>query len=545
MAQLLGAQLPDDIQREIEEVYDHLLFYDEHTYGAAESISDPLVENSVNQWNMKAANIWSAAKMSTQLQEKALAFVEPALERSDLPTLAIFNTLNWNRSGMVELFIQYEVIPQGADFTITDAEGREVPVHIYHMRSEGAYYGLWVEDVPAMGYKTLQINLGIESTKRPPHSEEAYENRFYRIQLDEEQGIISQIFDKELQENLIDPQDTLTLGQFIYEELSNRHDMERLTNATRDTVYRPLDLKRTLLSHVEVTGTANGSIYNSIFLHGDMPVCTDERGVHIEIRLYHYQKRIELLYDMIKLPVHDPEGVYVAFPFHLEDGRLAFEAQGGIVYPGRNQLAGTASDWNTIQNFASVRNHNAQIVFVSKDVPLVQLGDLNIGRYYYRLNPNTSHIYSWVLNNYWVTNFKGSQQGELKWSYDLTSSKDNSDMFATRFGWGTRVPLLSRVLLPGYGADRTDLVSRSLITLKAPNLLLVNTTPSMDGKGIILHVREVEGDHAILDTRRLIEETGAVSMEEVSVLEERLSVLTAPVLIEHFETKFFKLIFEE
>ena len=53
-----------------------------------------------------------------------------------------------------------------------------------------------------------------------------------------------------------------------------------------------------------------------------------------------------------------------------------------------------------------------------------------------------------------------------------------------------------------------------------PNLLLVNTTPSMDGSGIVLHLREVEGLEFSLDIRRLREETGAVKAEEVSVLGE-------------------------
>ena len=138
-------------------------------------------------------------------------------------------------------------------------------------------------------------------------------------------------------------------------------------------------------------------------------------------------------------------------------GRLAFEAQGGVVYPGINQLEGSSSDWNTIQNFASVRNDDAQIVYVSNETPLVQFGDINIGRYYYRLHPETNHIFSWVLNNYWTTNFKASQQGELRWTYSITSARDNSDIFATRFGWGDRVPLLSRVLLPTEGAKDTKL----------------------------------------------------------------------------------------
>ena len=455
----------------------------------------------------------------------------------------MFNTLNWERSGLVEMFIEYEVIPSGTDFTITDHEGNEVPVQIYERREEGAYYGLWVENIPPFGYKTLQLNVGKKSSDTPEENEDI-ENEFYRITIDESSGIISHIYDKELNQNIVDPADTLSLGQFIYEELDNRHELERLTASNRDTVYKPLKLNRTLLSNIKVEGIQNGSIYNSVYLHGDMPVCADERGVHIEIRLYHYQKKIEFLYKMVKLPVYTPEGVYVSFPFKLEEGKLAFEAQGGIVYPGKNQLAGSSADWNTIQNFATVQNENSQVVFVSHDIPLVHFGDINIGRYYYRLNPKTNHIYSWVLNNYWVTNFKASQQGELRWRYAITSSSDNSDMFATKFGWGDRVPFLFRIISHAKEANETKLVSRSLINLDVPNLLLVNASPSVERNGIVLHLREVEGDHAILDIRRLIDETGATSIQEVNILEEKLADHTSPVLIEHFETKFIRLNFD-
>ena len=63
--------------------------------------------------------------------EKALAFFEPSLGKSTKPRIAVFNTLNWQRTDMAELFIPYEVIPSGEDFTITDDVGREVPVHVF------------------------------------------------------------------------------------------------------------------------------------------------------------------------------------------------------------------------------------------------------------------------------------------------------------------------------------------------------------------------------------------------------------------------------
>lgn len=544
MAKIMGLELPPEIQNEVEEVYDNLLFYDEHTHGAAESVSDPLAKNTIDQWGMKSAYAWEAAKKSSALQEKALAFIEPGLGSSSVPTIAIFNTLNWKRSSSVNLFIQYEVIPAGTDFTITDVEGDEVPIRVYEQRMEGAYYGLWVKDIPPMGFKTLEVNIGKKSKKNKPIEQGFFENEYYKLTIDGHNGIISDIFDKQLHKSLIDSNDTLTLGQVVYEQLHNRHDLERLTQTNRDTIYRPLDLKRSTLTQIKELRKENGPIYQSVFFNGLLPNCADERGVDIEIRLFHHQKKIELLYRLFKLPVYDPEGVYVAFPFKLDLGKLAFEVQGGVVYPGSNQLEGSSSDWNTIQNFASVKSDNAQIVFTTKDTPLVQLGGLNIGRYYYKLRPKTNHLYSWVLNNYWVTNFKASQQGELRWSYSISSSTDNSDLFATKFGWEDRVPILSRIILPKKGIKKTKLVSRSLIDFDIDNLLLVNSRPSLDGKGVILHVREIEGKHAILDIQQLIEQTKAISIEEVNVLEEELAKLEKPFLIEHYDTKFIKLNFQ-
>ena len=175
----------------------------------------------------------------------------------------------------------------------------------------------------------------------------------------------------------------------------------------------------------------------------------------------------------------------------------------------------------------------------------MQFGDINTGRYYYRLNPKTNHIFSWVLNNYWVTNFKASQEGELRWTYSITSSDDNTDMFATKFGWGERTPLLTRIIFPDAEATNTKLESISLIDMKSPNLLMVNAGLSMDAKSIILHLREVEGGHAILDIRSILEQTKASSAYEVNVLEKELKQLDSPFLIEHYETKFIKLKFED
>ncbi len=543
MAKIMGSQLPENINNRISQVYDNLLFYDEHTFGAAESVSDPKAHNTINQWGVKSSYVWDAWKKSASLKEHAWTLFESHIVDSKLPTIVVANTLNWRRSGIVDLFIESSIISEGEDFVILDEEGEELEIREYDRRQEGAYYHLWTEDIPAMGFKTFIIHTGVKSSFIEKRNARTFENDFYKIQLNEAKGMVNSIFDKELQIELIDSVDTLGLGQVIYEQLDNRHELERLTANNRDTVYKPIGLKRSLLSNISIEKQSNGLIYKSLFLHGDLPICSDDRGVDIEIRLYHHEKKIEFLYRMFKLPVINPEGVYVAFPFKLEEGELFYEAQGGIVSPGKNQLEGSSSDWNAIQNFAGVRNQEDQIVFTSNDMPLVQFGDLNIGHYYYRLKPKTNHIYSWVLNNYWVTNFKAQQQGELRWSYAIGSSKKNSIENATAFGWSDRVPLQARVIWPKSKAINSKAYSKSLINLNVPNLLVVNISPSLDNNGIILHIRELEGKHTHLNIDDLLNQTQANLASQINVLEEKMKDLRGEIHVDHFETIFIMLEF--
>lgn len=546
MARLMGSTLPAAMDRDIISAYDDLLFYDEHTFGAAESIRDPRIENAVIQWGQKSAYAWSAFKASSLIQEKALGLIQQHIPKSGVPTIAVFNTLNWQRSGMVKVYIDHEILPLDSEFSMIDEQGNNIEVQHVSSRSDGSHWMIWASNIPPMGYATFRIIIGGKEKKLVEQLERStdpvLENQYYRLKVDAQKGVITSLFDKELNKELLDTSSGTHLGEFIYEQPDNRASMERLTNDNRDTVYVPVKKKMTGLSNIKVSEIKEKPLWKSLTINGKIPVCADERGVNMEIKLYRTSKKIELSYSMVKLPVTSPEGVFIAFPFEMsEDDQLAFDVQGGIVRPGTDQLEGTSADWNVVQNFAAVKNSGAQILFSSNDVPLVQFGAINTGRFYYKYQPEKPHIYSWVLNNYWTTNFKASQEGEMKWRYYLTSSADLTNSFATRFGWDSRIPLLARVIPPKTTDKATITTSRSLMDLDLPNLLLVNARPDPSANGVILHLRETEGDHAILDVSSLLEQTGATEVFEVNVLGEVLKQLTKPTLIEHFETKFILL----
>ena len=527
MARLLGAELPETVLRQSAAVMDNLNFYNEHTFGAAESISDPLAENTQIQWSEKASYLWQAVMESRLLREAAMGQLQSYLSPADVPVITLFNTLNWSRSALHTLFIDNQILPKEKDFRLVDEGGCEAAVQLLNSRAEGNTWAIWAEDVPPMGSKSYRILSGSEPLPLPAKymlpEGGVIENRFYRAVLDRQSGAISSLVDRELGVELLDPQRQWQLGQFIYERLLDRRPMEEL---------RLGEHRRTSLQAVTVEPGIDGPIWQSLIITGRSEGFTGMAPVRCELRFYRQTKRIELLFLARKEAVTAPEAVYVAFPFALAGGGLVFEAQGGLVRPGENQLERTANDWNTVQNFSAVRGRAGQVVLVSDEVPLVQFGAINTGRYQANARPASQQIFSWVLNNYWTTNFRASQEGEMSWSYQLTSSGDGSDEIASRFGWGQRVPLVSRVL-PAAGAAMATPAGEGAVkspganagAAKAPAASAAGTAAGQDAnqpaaaglrlwpfkaapvvlvasrplaQGILLHLREVAGGAAVL-----------------------------------------------
>ena len=530
IASMLGAGIRRQTLEREAAIQDELLFYDEHTYGAAESISDPLAENSQVQWSEKASYAWNAVKRAALLAEEAFGLLQDFLPRSAVPSLAVFNTLNWERSGAVRVYIDHQMLPPGRGFRISDG-GRPVPAQAMETRTDGTYWAVWVSDVPPMGCKVLRI----ESGEKPAAGTESagdslfLENEYYRLRMDPLRGGISSLVDRESGAELVDAASPWALGQCIYETMPGDREM------------KPEVFKRNSLHDVRVTPGESGPVWKSLRLTGELDGCAAPGGLRMEARLYENEKRVDLNFSMRKLAVPTPESVYAAFPFLWPDARLAVEAQGGSYAPGEGQIPGSSSDWQAFQSYVSLRNRTGQIILGSDRIPLVQLGDFNCGRWQPVTRVARPHVFSWVMNNYWITNFCAEQEGEFRWSYYLTSTADTGLTAAARFGWGSRIPLPARVLAPEKKGPTRDVHPFACLRMDAPNLLLVESRPSRDCGGVILHLRETAGKEARLSFREL-ESSGRIRrMDEVNVLEQPLRKGVRSIEFGPFEARFVRI----
>ncbi|HOI78163.1 MAG TPA: glycosyl hydrolase family 38, partial [Petrimonas sp.] len=211
---------------------------------------------------------------------------------------------------------------------------------------------------------------------------------------------------------------------------------------------------------------------------------------------------------------------------------------GGILTQGQ-QLPGSSSDWNVAQNFVSVRSSKGQVVVVSNEVPLWQFSDFNMGKFERYPKQGLPWLYSWVMNNYWFTNFRAYQEGTFSWSYQLTSTNDTTNAFATKFAWGERNPFATRTLPAG----ENKLCNASLRTLKIDgpeNVLVINIRPSFHKKSIILHLRELEGLPADIKLSPADQTLTIKKVTEINSLGERTGQPISAIRLKPYEVKFIE-----
>ncbi len=537
MTAMMGGELPGTINSKIDHISENAIFFDEHTCGAAESIDQPFSVNSTRQWLQKGAYAWEALKQTTLLNEEALARFQQFLPKADFPVIYIINSLGWTRSGNTELFIDYEILPAGKNVRITDlSTGREVPFQLLSKRAEGAYWNLQVSDVPAFGAKALKVEVSDTPAAEPRQADKPdviLENMYYRLEVDRKSGAVSSIFDKELNLELIDNQNPYKAGQLVHETLPDR-------NRLIPSQSTPATLK--------VEKGVSGNVWESVKISADIQGCEkgsadNPKGAEVEIKLYRNIKKIEFDFMARKEIVTDPEALYVAFPFNLPGSHIVFETIGGSLTQG-SQLPGSSSDWNVAQNFVSVRGKDGQIVVVSNEIPLWQFSGFNTGKFERYPKPGKTWLYSWVMNNYWFTNFRAFQEGAFRWSYSVTSSADTTNTYATHYALGERNPYLSRTI--PSGTEKTMVINeiRTLDISGSPNVITVNSRPIFDNKGsILIHFRETEGSTAEIRLKSLVSGRPVSKIYEVTSLGQKTGNEITSVEFKPFEVKFVKVEF--
>jgi hypothetical protein len=462
-----------------------MVLMDEHTWTSWNSVSDPASQEAVQQLRVKDSRATTASGLCDDLMRSSMASLADRIQ-AGVNSLIVFNGLNWDRDGDVTIDLDH-------GWVIADpATGQAVPSVTL---SDGPNYRPVVfraQDVPAMGYKVYSLR---ESSASPPALQSAtattLNTPFYSVELDPSTGSIRSLYDKQLGRELVDSTGPWRLGQYLYVSGGDEEPNSILQ-------YRAVSPKPVLHIHPAAHGRLVSEQQTPWGWRVVMESSTDNTpSIRTTLRLFNHEKKIELIEEVDKQPELKKEAVYFAFPFAMSHPRFRYEIQNGVVDPATDMVPGAGREWFSVQHWVSVEQDGVSATVLPLDAPLVTLGDINRGAWPDSFGQRPGAIFSYIMNNYWHTNYRAEQGGAFRFRYVITSAAQTDAPTLSRLGWEEVTPLeQDQIRSQDKALDGPEpLPSRmsQFLSVNDPDVLVDTWKPAEDGKGTILRLIDLGG----------------------------------------------------
>ena len=436
----------------------NVILYDEHTWGAHNSISQPDSDFARAQWKIKQAFAVDADAESRKLLAGALARRKRATESSSkAAAVDVFNTTSWPRTDLVVLSGRLAA----AGDAVKDEQGRPVP----SQRLSTGELALVARDVPPLAARRFRIEPGPAApTGRAKAHGTTLTNGTLTVTVDEKTGTIASLRREGVAADLVD-RSAGGLNHYLYV-------------AGRD----PKDPRRSGPARVAVK--ERGPLVASLTIISDAPGCTK---LTREVRVVDGLDRVDIVNVVDKQKVRRPESVHFGFPFAVPKGVMRMDVPWAVVRPEADQIRGACKNYFTVQRWVDVSNDRFGVTWATVDAPLVEVGGITVDPrtigWIKRLSPSAT-FYSYVMNNYWETNYKADQSGPTTFRYSLRPHGAFDPVAAQRFGIERSQPLIAAEA--GAGP-----VARPPLLVEPAGVIVTAFKPSRDGKAWIVRLFNV------------------------------------------------------
>jgi alpha-mannosidase len=492
----------------INEAYDNVLLYDEHTWGAA----NPIGKIYDWDWSCRSNYAYQAAGLSERLLTRSLDGIVTHIKREGHHNIIVFNPLSYERTDIVRLspFGIYK------PFDLIDNEsGQKVPYQIIELNNpqapvphSAARYAVGqfnrpvlselvfaAKDVPSLGYKSYKI-IERDKTNNITSSvvvgDTSLENSFFKITLDPKTGTVNSIYDKQLSKELVDVNAPHGMNQFIARwAKSGRQESSR---------------------NVHIRKGQTGPVCGSLIVSSEGIGCPQ---ITQEITIYDQIKRIDFANRLLKDSTPYLE-IYFAFPFKIDNPDFRFEGSNCVIEPFKDQFPGSNTNYYTVQHWADVSDGHVGVTLSSNESYIMEFGGLwpcyvsqahhgvtpfDFGRDFVKADQiNKGYMYSFVMDNNFRTNFAPVQQGDMLFRYSITTHKGDWKQGRCRdFGWSTGNPLI-----PVYARGKNDgpmAQKMSFCQVDKSNVFVLTLKRAEDGDGIIIRLIETEGQEVTAKLR--------------------------------------------
>lgn len=479
----------------IDEAYEAMALFDEHTWGSADPWLSRLekFDSGDLQWHRKSNFAHEACERVATLLDAGMhrlgSQFSPAPEA--LASLLVFDPVGFERDALVRAFVPAERVAPGTAFRLIDpATGNELPYSIEaqphpRFRASGQWVVFTAPALSPMGYARFDLIAGEPSSgaESDPPDPFTLQSLYYQVRVDPSAGYITSILDRETGRELVDAGAPHGFGEYIYDRYTSAPMVNHLSGRVEAHDFSLLG-DRLLAGYASVIARESNAVVDRITLR---MVAPGAEWLETTISLPKQSKQVLIENRLLKQGILDKESVYFAFPFAVDDPDPEYAITGGVTSLDAPHVPGSVQHMLAIRDWVSMQDENGAVAWVTVDAPLIELQNIVIP---YAPFPPTisgdrhrrSTIYSWALNNIWDTNFPPQQRGELIFRYAIGSG---SDLDRRALGIRTAAAVTSPpIALCLRGSAAPQLPARtSVLAVSNPLVEIVYLEPAPDGNG--------------------------------------------------------------
>lgn len=489
--------------KEYYKVWSGVLLFDEHTWGAWSSISDPDSHFSVKQWDFKRKYVTDADQKEKELQA---SLVQKMSTPSD--TRKIVNTNSWNSPALVLLKDLHETD------RVTNEKG-------YLLETQLTKNGRWVyiDKVPALGAAEVKV---VPDTKplldtlaaiSYSFHDNIMENRWAKIAIDPKSGAISSYI---LKSNNVD---IVKKGKYLFNQYLYVPGRDPETAVS--SVVKEINLQEIgeLFTEVKVVAEAEGTT-----------------GLIITYRLNNKTGALTIENFLEKTKVRTKEAVHFAFPFSVANGKWKAD-NGFLAYdPLNDTIPGNNKDFTYCGKWADLSNKDWGVSYFSPDAPIIEFGEMNSevipagkGAKVWKSKQTPSQLlFSYALNNYWHTNYKADQEGPVQFTYTIFPHGKSSitDVYKKA----------EEIYQPPVVLQTDKVIAKAPLTLSNEKVVVSTMVPARDGKGIVIRLYNTSQEKQAVSIK-----ASSGKLVASNLYEDLLKEVQGVITLLPFETRTFRL----
>jgi len=271
-----------------------VILYDEHTWGAYNSITEPDVPFVAGQWKVKQAFALDGDVQSRELLAAALANRDEA--QTPPTAVDVFNTSCWPRTDLV-------VLPKeqsAAGDVVADSTGRPVP----SQRLATGELAFLAKDVPSLTGRRFSIVAGRASVEGRAQAEgTSLKSPAVVLRVDAASGAIESLRSPAFDAELCNAKSGIGLNRYYY-LLGDKVRQARQSGPAKVTVKE------------------SGPLVASLLVESDAPGCAKFSR---EIRVIDGLDRVDIINTLDKTAVREKEGVHLGFAFNVPGGAMRMD----------------------------------------------------------------------------------------------------------------------------------------------------------------------------------------------------------------------------